>query len=422
MLTQGSNAQKKLFSLAAQIGRYRIPVFAAKVKIFAIIAFLVLASGLLATLNPAPASAVTSSNLNFQARLLQPTGALVADGTYNIQFNIYSVSSGGSTLWAESRLNSAAQGVTVKNGYLSVNLGSITAFPATIDWDQELWLGMTVRGTGSCAFGACTPTDAEMSPRFKLTAVPYSFIAGRALGVASNNTNGASTNSATVSVTTGNAAGVTSNSGNLTVDTGTATGTTGTITIAAANASALTLGRSGLTTTNAGALTVTGTSTFNGAVVVGDAIGDIVTINSGAWTFANDTTVALTGGVNGLNFDSDTLSIDATNNRVGIGTASPANPLHIVGANTIRVTNSVGGALGGIVFGDDAAANSATRALVGNSAELQIGTTLTDLRFMATGGTNQIESSAADGSTSLNLTSRTVHTSGNLLNIYNGGT
>lgn len=331
MLPQGSNAKKRFFSLAAQIGRYRIPVFAAKVKVFSVIVFLVLSGGVLATLNPAPASAVTSSNLNFQARLLQPTGALVADGTYNIQFNIYSVSSGGSTLWTESRLNNAGQGVNVKNGYLSVNLGSITAFPATIDWDQELWLGMTVRGTGSCVFGACTPADAEMSPRFKLTAVPYSFIAARALGVASNNTNSASTHSATVSVTTGNAAGATSNSGNLTVDTGTATGTTGTITIAAANASALTIGRVGLTTTNAGDLTVTGAGTFNGNLTVGDAIGDTVTINSGAWTFANDTTIALTGGVNGLNFDNDTLSIDATNDRIGIGTAAPSQKLEVSG-------------------------------------------------------------------------------------------
>jgi hypothetical protein len=121
------------------------------------------------------AHAATSSTLNFQGRLLQSTGAAVADGTYNIQFNLYTVSSGGSTQWTESYLNNASQGVTLKNGYFSVNLGSITSFPATIQWDQEQWLGMTVRGTGSCVFGSCTPTDAEMTPRFKLTAVPYAF-------------------------------------------------------------------------------------------------------------------------------------------------------------------------------------------------------------------------------------------------------
>ncbi len=76
-------------------------------------------------------------------------------------------------------------------------------------------------------------------------------------------------------------------------------------------------------------LEVGGTFGTAGNVTFGDAVGDTVTSNAGAWTFANDTTVALTGGLNGLNFDSDTLSIDATNNRVGIGEAAPDDPFHI---------------------------------------------------------------------------------------------
>ncbi len=215
-----------------------------------------------------PTQAATSSTLTFQARLLGASGNLVADGTYNMQFNLYSVSSGGTTLWTESRLNNATQGVTLKNGYFSVDLGSITSFPGTINWDQELWLGMTVRGTGSCVFGSCTPTDAEMTPRFKLTAVPYAFKAGTALAVASNNTNAASTNSNNVSITSGNAAGATSNSGNITIDAGTATQTAGTLLFGTANASALTIGRTGVTTTNSGSLTVTQVLTASSNLVV----------------------------------------------------------------------------------------------------------------------------------------------------------
>ncbi len=115
--------------------------------------------------------------LNFQARLLATSGALVADGTYNIQFNIYNVSSGGTTLWTETYLNNASQGVTVKNGYFNVRLGLLDSLAdeTDINWNEELWLGMTVRGTGSCSFGACTPADAEMSPRIQLTAVPFAF-------------------------------------------------------------------------------------------------------------------------------------------------------------------------------------------------------------------------------------------------------
>ncbi|MBI4457356.1 hypothetical protein HY633_00120, partial [Candidatus Uhrbacteria bacterium] len=43
-----------------------------------------------------------------------------------------------------------------------------------------------------------------------------------------------------------------------------------------------------------------------------------------------DTTWTLGGGIDALNFDSDTLSIDATNNRIGIGTAAPGATLHAV--------------------------------------------------------------------------------------------
>jgi hypothetical protein len=138
-------------------------------------------STVMTKVNPANsvAHATTSSTINFQARLLQASGAVAPDGTYNVQFNLYTTSSGGSTLWTESYLNSASQGLVTTNGYLSTSLGSITAFPSTIPWDQDLWIGMTVRGTGSCAFGACTPTDGEMTPRMKVTASPYAFAAGK---------------------------------------------------------------------------------------------------------------------------------------------------------------------------------------------------------------------------------------------------
>lgn len=143
--------------------------------VFGVISILATAS----LLGVQPAQAATNNTLNFQARLQTAAGGQVADGFYNIQFDLYDVVSGGSTLWTETYLVSNTQGVRVKNGYVTVNLGSLTSFPGTINWDQGLWLGITVRGTGSCAFAACTPTDAEMSPRLKLTGVPYAFRAGQ---------------------------------------------------------------------------------------------------------------------------------------------------------------------------------------------------------------------------------------------------
>jgi hypothetical protein len=86
-------------------------------------------------------------------------------------------------------------------------------------------------------------------------------------------------------------------------------------------------------------LDVAGTFGVDGAVTLGDASGDAVTVNSAAWTFANDTTVALSGGVDGINFDSNTMSIDATNNRVGVGTAAPTTMFQVGQAgNTGNIT------------------------------------------------------------------------------------
>jgi hypothetical protein len=55
-------------------------------------------------------------------------------------------------------------------------------------------------------------------------------------------------------------------------------------------------------------LTVTGAFAANGGATLGDASGDALTINSSAVSIPN-----------GLNFDSNTFVIDATNNRVGVG-------------------------------------------------------------------------------------------------------
>ncbi len=131
---------------------------------------------------PRTADAATSSTLNFQARLLQSSGALVSDGYYNVEFKLYSASSGGTASWTETYYDS--NGVTagndnrvrVVNGYLTVNLGSLTSFPSNIDWDQDQWLTMNIGGITQTA----SPTwDGEMSPRLKLTAVPYAFKAGQ---------------------------------------------------------------------------------------------------------------------------------------------------------------------------------------------------------------------------------------------------
>jgi hypothetical protein len=57
--------------------------------------------------------------------------------------------------------------------------------------------------------------------------------------------------------------------------------------------------------------------------------GDI-NINSGTLNLSNQTVdVTLNASVDALNFDSNTLSIDALNNRVGIGTSAPDMQFHL---------------------------------------------------------------------------------------------
>src|SRR4051812_42538109 len=92
--------------------------------------------------HPAQTIAATNNSINFQARLQTNTGAIVADGYYNVEFKLYSASSGGVAQWTEdytynngsssctgAPLGSGDCRVQVINGYLTANLGSITSFP-----------------------------------------------------------------------------------------------------------------------------------------------------------------------------------------------------------------------------------------------------------------------------------------------------
>lgn len=141
----------------------------------------------------ADASANTSParTLNFQGRLLRSTGAVVPDGHYNIQFNIYEGGSGttannpdGSLVWTENYINNNTNGgVRVKNGLFSVNLGSVVPFGDSIDWNANtIWLSMNVAGSAndcmSFGIGTCV-ADGEMLPMKQMTATPFAMNAGQ---------------------------------------------------------------------------------------------------------------------------------------------------------------------------------------------------------------------------------------------------
>jgi hypothetical protein len=77
--------------------------------------------------------------VNYQGRLLEPaSGAPKADGTYAITFSLYTLESGGTARWSETK------DVVVTNGQFSTMLGSTTPFHLGLLNGQELWLGIQV--------------------------------------------------------------------------------------------------------------------------------------------------------------------------------------------------------------------------------------------------------------------------------------
>ncbi|MDX2776454.1 hypothetical protein PV379_03750 [Streptomyces caniscabiei] len=139
--------------------------------------------------SPQQTSAIAGINqqLNYQARLLTSAGAVVPDGTYNVEFKIYQDGDGcmgggsspcsGTLKWTETRTNTNR--ITVKNGYFSTQLGAVTPFGANVDWNQDtLWLSINIGGT------AITPSwDGEMTPFRRLSASPYALNAGKLGGL-----------------------------------------------------------------------------------------------------------------------------------------------------------------------------------------------------------------------------------------------
>ena len=105
-----------------------------------------------------PCFAAVPQVLNYQGVLTNSSGQPITSNLSaptQMIFSIYNVLSGGSPLWTES------QSVVVTNGLYNVVLGATTAFPATVFSGQDLYLGITV---GS---------PPELTPRIRLTTVPY---------------------------------------------------------------------------------------------------------------------------------------------------------------------------------------------------------------------------------------------------------
>ncbi|MCA9359266.1 hypothetical protein KC926_03615, partial [Candidatus Kaiserbacteria bacterium] len=135
-------------------------------------------SGVFLTLVP-EVVAQPAPTINYQGKLTDASGVAVANGTYNIRFWLLQSTSQATTsaIWTES-LTGADQ-VQVTNGLFSVMLGSTSPL-TSVDFNQPLFLGVEIGGTGAAAW------DGEMSPRKPLGTVPAAFESFKLGGVASS--------------------------------------------------------------------------------------------------------------------------------------------------------------------------------------------------------------------------------------------
>lgn len=119
------------------------------------------------------AAAGINHQISFQGKVVNSNGTNVANNTYTFVFSIYSVSSSGTAIWTETK------SISVTDGVFQTNLGSVTSLPGSIDFNSDsLYLGVDFN------------SDGEMTPRVRLTAVPYAFNAEKVSGLTVTNTTG----------------------------------------------------------------------------------------------------------------------------------------------------------------------------------------------------------------------------------------
>ena len=123
------------------------------------------------------ASGSISKIINFQGKITKTAdGTNVTDGTYAVQFKIYSALTAGSLLWTETydQASGACTKLQLTSGVFNAKLGSCNAL--NIDFTTgSLYLSINFAPSG-------TSYDGEMSPRKQLNAAAYAFSANNLAG------------------------------------------------------------------------------------------------------------------------------------------------------------------------------------------------------------------------------------------------
>ncbi len=345
-----------------------------------------------------PAHATTGINpqINFQGRLLTSSGATVPDGYYNIQFKIYQDGDGltagdttgtpaGTLKWTESYLNASSQGVKVVNGFLSVQLGSITAFGSSIDWNQStLWLSMNIGGTNTTCtpFTSCTP-DGEMLPMKRLSSSPYAINSGQLGGLTSSNF---------VQLAQGVQADASTNTSSIFLN---KTGTGGNF------LELQSAGTDVFTVTNTGDLSygATANHTLSVATSAASTAGNYLTISAGgggSGTGSIGGNLVLQGGsAGGTNANGGNVSIDS-GNKTGTGTDGTIS-IGSANASTITIGNvTLASGTQTINIGTNNTAGGTTNVTIGNGSTASAGSTTVQAKTSIAINTNGVARATFD--------------------------
>lgn len=327
--------------------------------------------------------------VNFQGRLTDNSGNILADGLYNIKFRFWDAASGGTNKFEEDRVMTGVDNrVQVTNGLFNIQFGDVTVLsPALFSGAFPLYLEVELPtpATATCATNGCAVfTEGAMTPRQPLASSAYAFNADTVDGI-----DGSSLVQLSPAVQQSgniNISGNLQSGGNLQA-TGSVQGASATFTAA----SALTLGMAGpagntgavlfKNATNTNTLTLQSGATGSnfsltlptaltaagdclkdttGAGVLGfAACGTAVTLQT-AYDNSSSPATVLTSSVakgvvvqSGIGFNSTTafqvipdgtatptINVDTQNNRVGIGTAAPTEALDVAGAVRLGTTTN----------------------------------------------------------------------------------
>ena len=145
-----------------------------------------------------------NQEMSFEGKIAtNAAGVNIANGTYNMEFNIYTgctnnTGTGCTSVWTEDWLVHASNGVVFNGGTFQVNLGAVNSLSSipVADWNTyPLYLSVEVgttadSGSNSCAgptnFGTNCGGDGIMSPYILLTSTPYSFDTSELGGIAAS--------------------------------------------------------------------------------------------------------------------------------------------------------------------------------------------------------------------------------------------